>query len=424
MIAGPRIRLALLATALSWGGALAPVTAAPARAQQAGGECLTCHLSLDDERLSAPATGWDVDVHQKAGLACAACHGGEAGTTDERVAHAGMLARPPRERIPELCGRCHSNPEFMRNYNPALRVDQVDEYYTSRHGQLLVQGDPNVAVCIDCHTPHTIQPASEPSSSIYPANIPDKCGSCHADAERMGRYGIPTDQLEEYKTSIHWRTLEDRGDLTAPVCNDCHGNHGAVPPGHSSVGRVCSECHFQIGEYFAESPHDTAFVGIDRPGCATCHGNHAIQAADDDLLGLGDRSTCIGSGCHTDTDRGGLTAASMRTFVDSLLKAHVRSDSILEAAGLVGMPVDRARFELTKIQNAIVGARAVMHTTRLDSLSAKIDEGLAVADAGYEAGEAAFAELRTRRLGLAVSSGVILVLVVGLLTRIRDLGVE
>lgn len=390
--------------------------------QAGGGACADCHRTLDAPALSEPATAWDDDVHLAAGLTCTACHGGDAVAEDPAVAHTGMLARPPRERIPELCGRCHSNQVFMRTFDPDIRIDQVAQYYTSRHGERLLGGDERVAVCVDCHGKHGILSSSEPSSPTHPANIPERCGSCHADADRMRPYGIPTDQLDEYRTSVHWATLEDRGDLSAPVCNDCHGNHGAVPPGHEAVGRVCAECHFQIGEYFASSPHDEVFVGLDRPGCATCHGNHAIQTADDQLLGLGDRSTCVDAGCHSESDEGGRAAAGMLALVDSLLRAHAISDSVLREAEHAGMPVDEALFELAQVQNAIVGARAVMHTASIDSMNAKIEEGLAVAATGLHSGHAAFAELRTRRTGLAVSAAVIVLLIGGLVIKIRQLG--
>lgn len=310
----------------------------------------------------------------------------------------------------------------MRRYDPDIRIDQVETYYTSRHGELLVRGDPRVATCVDCHGTHGIESPSTVTSPVYVANVPETCGACHADDERMASYDIPTDQLDEYKTSIHWSVLEEKGDLSAPVCNDCHGNHGAVPPGHSSVGRVCGECHFQIGEYFAAGPHDSVFNGLDRPGCATCHGNHAIQRADDELLGLGERSTCAAAGCHTDADEGGRAAREMLVLVDSLNQVRDRADSILHAAEHAGMPVDQPLFQLTQAQNAIVSARAIMHSVDIDSMRAKIDEGLTTAKEGYAAGESAFEELRVRRTGLAASALVILVLIIGLLIKIRELG--
>ena len=48
-------------------------------------------------------------------------------------------------------------------------------------------------------------------------------------------------------------------------------------------------------------------------------------------------------------------------------------------------------------------------------------KGKAVADAGVEAGHGAFAELRTRRLGLAASLIVILAVIVGLVLKIRQM---
>ncbi|MDH3733847.1 MAG: hypothetical protein OEU54_09955 [Gemmatimonadota bacterium] len=390
-------------------------------AQQGGGECLVCHVTLDDDALSEPATAWEADTHNLTGLTCTGCHGGDAATAIADVAHAGMVATPTRGNTPDMCGRCHANADFMRDYDPDIRIDQLERYYTSRHGQRLLEGDDGVATCVDCHSAHSIQSSVETTSLTHPLNIPSTCGSCHADEEHMSSYGIATDQLDEYERSIHWKMVAEEGDLSSPVCNDCHGNHGAVPPGHSSVGRVCGECHFQIETFFAASPHDSVFVGLDRPGCATCHGNHDIQVAEDEQFGLGDRSTCTGAGCHTEQDEGGVAAARMKLLVDSLVRAYGRSDSILHEAELAGMPVDQARFELAQVQTALVSARAVMHSARLDSVGAKIDEGLALADAGFGAGEGAFVELSSRRLGLAVSAVVIFVLVIGLILRIREL---
>jgi hypothetical protein len=400
-----------------------PLGPGEARSQQrVTDQCMICHLSLAEIDLVEPAARWPSDVHFAAGLACTGCHGGDARSVVETTAHAGMVASPARERVPAMCGRCHSRQEFMRTYDPDIRIDQVEAYYTSRHGELLACGDGKVATCIDCLSTHGIQSASTAGSPVHPANVPETCGSCHADEERMAGYDVPTDQLEEYRSSIHWAVLEEQGDLSAPVCNDCHGNHGAVPPGHSAVGRVCAECHFQIGEYYGMSAHDSVFNGLDRPGCATCHGNHAIQTADDELLGLGERSTCTGSGCHSASDEGGQAAREMLALVASLHTAHTRADSILRQAEHTGMPVDQALFELRQVQNAIVSARAVMHTAKIDSVRAHIAEGLEAAATGYRAGEDAFEELSVRRTGLAASAVVIMVLVFGLLIKIRQLG--
>jgi hypothetical protein len=67
-----------------------------------------------------------------------------------------------------------------------------------------------------------------------------------------------------------------------------------------------------------------------------------------------------------------------------------------------------------------VEARAVIHTADLDSIASKIADGRDVAATGRSSGEAAFSELDLRRTGLAISSAVILVLIIGLVLKIRQ----
>ena len=400
---------------------LTSTTTAEAQEEESAGNCFACHSELQDSRLLEPALAFAEDVHGAAGLPCSGCHGGDAAATDARIAHVGMLARPPRSRTPELCGRCHSNAEFMKRFNADIRVDQVDRYRTSVHGhRLLDAGDENAATCEDCHGAHGILPPSDERSTVYPLNIPGLCGRCHADPDYMAPYGIPTDQLAEYESSVHWRTVSEAGDLSAPTCNDCHGNHGAAPPGYTTIGRVCAECHFQIGQHYAVSPHDTAFARLGLPACVTCHENHAIVEASDEVLGLGADATCQAAGCHSADDAGGRAARVMHALIDSLRTEFEGADSLLLAAEHAGMPVSQAQFELNRARNALVEARAVVHTANLDSIVSKIAEGREIAAAGRSRAEAAFAELDLRRTGLAISSAVILVLIIGLVLKIRQ----
>ena len=191
-------------------------------------------------------------------------------------------------------------------------MDQVAEYATSVHGRRLREfNDPKVAVCVSCHPAHSIRPPSDPKSSVYPLHVADTCGRCHADAAYMAEYKIPTDQLQKYKTSIHWKAMSAKGDLSAPTCNNCHGNHGATPPGVGWVGNVCGQCHAVTADLFKKSVHAKAFAEMGSPGCATCHQNHAIHEPSDAMLGLGDKAVC--SACHSQDDKGGKTAVEMRT---------------------------------------------------------------------------------------------------------------
>src|SRR3989304_2004366 len=101
-----------------------------------------------------------------------------------------------------LCGGCHANAERMRPYQVA--TDQYSKYFSSVHGQrLLIANDARVATCIDCHGSHGVKPASDPTADVYPLNVPKLCASCHADADTMEPYDIPTDQFDVYKLSVH-----------------------------------------------------------------------------------------------------------------------------------------------------------------------------------------------------------------------------
>lgn len=387
-----------------------------------GGNCVRCHLELEEERLAVPARYFAESVHGAAGFDCVACHGGDASAQGRIAAHAGTVSRPPRRRIPELCSRCHSRADFMKRYAPDLRVDQMDRYLTSVHGQRLLQlGDTRVATCVDCHSAHLITPPDDDRSSVHPARLPGTCGGCHANQPYMAPYDIPTDQLAEYKRSVHWEQLTEEGDLSSPVCNDCHGNHGAVPPEVDRIHAVCGECHLQIDGLFTASVHDSVFASRDLPGCVTCHGNHEITRSSDRMLALESPGVCGGSGCHSPRDAGGEATLAMRSAIDSLERARDRADSILAVAEHAGMEVSQAQFELTAVQNPLVSARNAVHTASLDSVRGAVEEGLAITGRGFERGEGALRELEVRRLGLAVSSGVILLLIGALLLKIRRL---
>ena len=152
--------------------------------------CAACHSRLNDRRLSAPVTLFSSDIHREKGFGCASCHGGDASRegVDAMDPRRGYIGKPPHERIPDMCARCHADAAFMRRYNPAIRVDQLAEYRTSVHGRRLAeQKDLKVATCASCHSPHSIRPASDPQSSVHPTRVVDTCGGCHANA---GVHGV------------------------------------------------------------------------------------------------------------------------------------------------------------------------------------------------------------------------------------------
>lgn len=396
--------------------------ASPAPAQQPTESCVACHEAIGDERLVAPVKSFPEDIHAAKGFGCIACHGGDA-TDPEMSAMSpakGYIGKPKGTKIMEVCGRCHADARFMRQYNPALRVDQVTEYYTSVHGRRLREfGDPRVATCSSCHRAHSIKPPSDPRSSVHPLKVADLCGSCHGDAKTMAPYKIPTDQLEKYKKSVHWKLLSVSGDLSAPTCNDCHGNHGAAPPGISWVGNVCGQCHVVNAELFNKSHHSKVFVQMGIPGCAACHDNHAILETSDNMLGLGDKAVC--TRCHSEEDGGGKSAAAMRTMIDSLQAEYDKANGILLDAQHAGMEVSQAQFELNEAKTALVKARAAIHAFSVVAVKKEIDPGLQVSAKAYARGVKALDELGFRRKWLAVSVAIILALIGGIVVKIGDM---
>jgi hypothetical protein len=405
----------VLAALAVWAGV------ALAQPKPQGESCVACHLETGDERLVKPVKAFDGDIHKAKGFGCVACHGGDARAAGMEAMDPakGYIGKPGRRQTIQVCGRCHSDARFMKQYNPSLRVDQVAEYATSVHGRRLRElDDPKVAMCASCHVAHSIKPKSDPASSIHPLRVAETCGACHADAKHMAGYKIPTDQLEKYRHSIHWTTMSVKGDLSAPTCNSCHGNHGAAPPGISWVGNVCGQCHTVMAALFAKSVHARVFAQMGAPGCATCHANHDIQPASAEMVGLGDKAIC--AQCHTADDKGGRTAKEVRTLLDSLRAQHQKAGAILDRAEHAGMEVSQARFDLNGANDALVKARAAVHAFSLEAVKKEAEAGLAIGAKAQARGERALEELQFRRKGLGVSLAIILVLIAGLVLKIRQ----
>jgi predicted CXXCH cytochrome family protein len=385
----------------------------PAHAQTKN-SCLDCH-SILTENLGVTEEKFKQDIHAQKGLTCVSCHGGDANSDDPEESmgkKAGFKGKISRAQIPQLCGSCHSDPAYMRKYNPSLRTDQLSQYHTSIHGKRLATGDTKVAVCVDCHSVHDIRPPSDQRSTVNAANIPTTCSRCHADAERMKEYKIPTNQFADYKKSVHYEALTVRGDLSAPNCATCHGNHGATPPGASSVANVCSTCHVFQAQLFDASPHKAAFSSAGMPGCVTCHSNHAILHPTDMLIGTDDKAVC--SQCHTDGDPGFVAANKIKDQLAQLASAIDGADQILSQAERSGMEVSQPRLDLVQARDNLTKARVTIHSVDFARLEKDIKPGLAAAAKNYQAGKDALKERDYRRFGLALSLIAIAIMLVGL----------
>jgi predicted CXXCH cytochrome family protein len=396
------------------------LTLALAAAASAKDTCVECHSAMEGD-LKAPVTAYANDIHARHGFSCADCHGGDRHAEDPEAAMSpakGFKAQISRTAIPALCAHCHSDAKFMHRYNPQQRVDQLALYLTSVHGKRLAAGDTAVATCVDCHSVHDIREVHDPLSPVYPLRLPETCARCHANAAHMAPYKIPTNQFAEYRTSVHWEALSKGGDLSAPNCASCHGNHGATPPQVSSVAEVCGTCHVLFEELYNKSPHQPVFAAMGAGGCVVCHSNHGIQKPSVAMLS-GAKSVC--AQCHDATSAGGVAAAEMARLLTNLNAALDQSDAVLEHARNSGMEVSEAMLRQNDGREALVKASLAVHAFQVEAVAKPVAQGMAVAAETRRAGLQALKERDRRRRGLALSLITILITMAGLWMAIRSL---
>lgn len=384
--------------------------------------CVTCHQEFEEE--DGPSHIITRDIHIQKGLGCADCHGGDPALEDmdEVRQSKGYRGVPTHQEIPEYCAHCHSDAAYMRNHNPGLPTDQLDKYKTSIHGQrLFSSGDEKVANCISCHSVHEISNGRLPHSSTHPLNLPATCGKCHSDAELMAEYKIPTDQLHDYEQSVHGQALLERKNLGAPACNDCHGNHGAAPPGISSIAAVCGTCHAFEAELFLASPHKEAYEENEFPMCETCHSNHKILKPLDNFVGTDDPAVC--TECHSAEDgtRAFFVADSITSSIQALLASQSKAKAALDEAMAKGMATFDDELLLKEVNQALIQTRTLVHSFGVEQVAPKAAEGIAKADSIVVHSATLVDEYYFRRKGLLWSSLFITILVIGLYMKIRSL---
>jgi predicted CXXCH cytochrome family protein len=391
-------------------------------------QCVTCHATQQDQRIAAPATLFrGPDVHRERGFACVDCHGGDAAATEQGRAHdagRGFKGKPVGQAIIAACARCHSDAELMRRFAPKQRVDQASEYATSVHGKRLVQGDMKVATCATCHGAHGVRLVSDAKSPVFPTNVANTCASCHADQQHMAGYKmpdgspLPTTQLADYRKSVHFAALTRMNDLSAPTCNDCHGNHGAAPPGVGAIANVCGSCHAVFAQKFETSVHQQIFD----KGCVECHGNHAVAKPSDAMLAPTGQGICVP--CHSPEDKGdkGLAAAGrMHADIDQLKAGLEQSRTTIARLRNSGIEVSDDELALREAATKLTLARTEVHAFEPTQVSAVIADGLKIVAAVDQNGQRGLTELRYRRRGLAWSLAAILLVVVSLGLKLRQI---
>jgi formate dehydrogenase gamma subunit len=244
-------------------------------------QCGTCHSDeVKDFLVSVHGT-----ASKNGGPSCQTCHG---------PAHKIQPTQDPlspvaKKNLPDTCGSCHSNPEFVAKHQISF-AHPVEAYKLSVHGRAVAAGDEAAASCSDCHSSHAIYPVRDPRARINHWNVPKTCGTCHSEIEKV------------YEQSIHGQAVV-RGAPDSPVCTDCHGEHNILAPSEPkslvNPARVstitCGRCHGDAhlnARYnlptdrvptFADSYHGLeARAGSQSvANCASCHGVHDIFPSSD-----------------------------------------------------------------------------------------------------------------------------------------------
>jgi hypothetical protein len=256
----------------------------------------------------------------------------------------------------------------MRQYG--LAADQLAEFRTSRHGELLLErGDEDAPTCTDCHHAHLILPPEDARSEVHPRNIPATCGMCHEDGQLMAKYGEPTDQYERYREGAHGVAVFEQRNFAAPTCIGCHGSHAALPPAVSQIADVCGHCHRLLERAFYEGPHGIAASTGRIAGCLGCHSNHGTERTPPDAIAV------LCQRCHEAESGPGLMGVEIQ---EQVLRAteelHQAADAIEEMV-VMGHEVADERFRYQSAVSEYNQIALVQHSLDLERLS---DLGLRV----------------------------------------------
>jgi len=329
-----------------------------------------------------------------------------------------------------FCARCHSDPTFMNRFNPAVPTDQLAKYKDSPHGKLLLEAkDPRAPDCVSCHGVHGIRGAKNPLSKTYPKRVHETCGACHANPATMAgltlpdHSPIPTNQLAEYRASVHGRALLERGDLGAPTCNKCHGNHAAMPVGLSSVSQSCGLCHAGNASLFDGSKHKQAFETHKWPQCGQCHGHHGITKTRDSLLAAGSEALC--NKCHLeyakDNPECSPTAAYFYASITGMDQALNDFGVTAEQLAMKGLDVDPIHDRLNELADALKQSRSHIHSFSKNSFDRVAAPGGKAVQSISMLVKEAKREYRLRQIGLLASIALIGMVMLSLYLKIRRL---
>lgn len=274
------------------------------------GETVEAHVNPDKFRLSAHKaltcshchTDFSQDSHPKrrfksrdqyrarlSGI-CRSCHTAEQ--LRERPVHSGLLKKEEAGAI-AVCTECHEahavaavsgGKSFAGEKQYCMSCHQYELSLGCRNGEKIplhvdlsgLESTAHAQIrCSDCHYGFSAEEHPKrkfKSRRDYTIASSESCRRCHFD-----KYTKTLD-------SVHYSLLS-HGNLSAPVCIDCHGSHAIPRISHGIKGRTvttqkCRQCHAGIYEVYARSVHGKALFNEqnqDVPICIDCHTAHDIK---------------------------------------------------------------------------------------------------------------------------------------------------
>ncbi len=199
----------------------------------------------------------------------------------------------------EDCLMCHEDPDLSTERNGRMFSLFVNTTILDR----------SVHKDVDCALCHTDAAVSDYPHAENLATV--DCGSCHEKPDRR------------FNTGIHGQALK-LGDIHAPDCKECHGNHDILPYTEprsrtykTNIPFLCGKCHREgapVSRNYNVSEHniiENYTQGIHGEGlfskglivtatCNDCHGNHMVlphTSRNSTVSNNNIAKTCIK--CHT-----------------------------------------------------------------------------------------------------------------------------
>ncbi len=287
--------------------------------------CAQCHA---DQQAK-----YDSGIHAKglkAGFGqaarCTDCHGGP----HEILPGSDPESKVSRKNIPATCAACHGKSAVMEN--TGISTQPVSSFSQSVHGKAIEGGSQKAADCADCHGAHDIKLASDPTSPIFKANVPNTCAKCHES------------EKDEFMKSIHGKAIL-AGNMHAPACTDCHGIHTIKRPDdpNSSVAaenlakNTCARCHDSVrmsNEFGVPGRRATTYLASyhglatemgskKAANCASCHGVHNILPSSDPNSTINPKNLVTTCGkCHPGANE---NFAKAKVHVDAIYASDIGS---------------------------------------------------------------------------------------------------